>query len=86
MELSKHIREFSKGVSGKQQLVVRAFARALECIPRALACNAGFDATDILNKLRQKHATGKEERHTRNKRKDRGPGCQTYSPRISRRS
>jgi T-complex protein 1 subunit eta len=33
-----------------------AFARALEVIPRQLCDNAGFDATDVLNKLRQKHA------------------------------
>ncbi len=33
-----------------------AFARALEIIPRQLCDNAGFDATDVLNKLRQKHA------------------------------
>ncbi|CBZ50175.1 putative TCP-1/cpn60 family chaperonin [Neospora caninum Liverpool] len=61
MELSKYIRDVSQGISGKQQLVIRAFARALECIPRALATNAGFDATDILNKLRHKHAQGKGE-------------------------
>lgn len=33
-----------------------AFARALEVIPRQLCDNAGFDATDVLNKLRHKHA------------------------------
>jgi len=31
---------------------------ALEIIPRQLCDNAGFDATNILNKLRQKHAQG----------------------------
>merc|ERR1712008_456245 len=35
-----------------------AMARAFECIPRQLCDNAGFDATNILNKLRQKHAQG----------------------------
>lgn len=30
--------------------------KALEIIPRQLCENAGFDATNILNKLRQKHA------------------------------
>jgi len=30
----------------------------LEIIPRQLCDNAGFDATNILNKLRQKHAQG----------------------------
>jgi len=37
------------------------YARALECIPRALAVNSGGDATDILNKLRSKHAAGDAE-------------------------
>lgn len=32
--------------------------RALECIPRTLARNSGADATDLLNKLRYKHAEG----------------------------
>jgi T-complex protein 1 subunit eta len=32
--------------------------QALEVIPRQLCDNAGFDATDILNKLRHKHAHG----------------------------
>lgn len=35
---------------------MNAYAKALEIIPRQLADNAGFDATDVLNKLRQKHA------------------------------
>lgn len=33
-----------------------AFARALEIIPRQICDNAGIDSTDVLNKLRQKHA------------------------------
>lgn len=32
--------------------------QALEIIPRQLCDNAGFDATNILNKLRQGHASG----------------------------
>ena len=31
----------------------------VQVIPRQLCDNAGFDATDVLNKLRQKHASGK---------------------------
>lgn len=41
-------------------MVISAFAKALEVIPRQLSDNAGFDATDILNKLRQKHAMGEK--------------------------
>ncbi|KAI8799602.1 chaperonin Cpn60/TCP-1 family [Cladochytrium replicatum] len=58
MELSKYLRDFSRTVEGKQQMIIAAFAKALEIIPRQLCDNAGFDATDILNKLRQKHAQG----------------------------
>jgi T-complex protein 1 subunit eta len=43
--------------SGKQQLVIAAYARSLEIIPRQLADNAGFDSTDILNALRHTHTT-----------------------------
>ncbi|KAI9001897.1 chaperonin Cpn60/TCP-1 family [Gaertneriomyces semiglobifer] len=58
MELSKYLREHSRTIEGKQQMIIAAFAKALEVIPRQLCDNAGFDATDILNKLRQKHAQG----------------------------
>ena len=56
MELSKYVREQGMKISGKEQLVVVGFARALEVIPRTLAQNSALDAIDILNKLRQKHA------------------------------
>ncbi|KAJ3026948.1 UNVERIFIED_CONTAM: T-complex protein 1 subunit eta [Siphonaria sp. JEL0065] len=55
MEVSKYLRDYSKTVEGKQQMIIAAFAKALEVIPRQLCMNAGFDATDILNQLRQKH-------------------------------
>jgi len=56
MEISKYLRNYSRTVEGKSQMVIGAFAKALEVIPRQLCDNAGFDATDILNKLRQKHS------------------------------
>ncbi|KAK9322960.1 chaperonin Cpn60/TCP-1 family [Lipomyces orientalis] len=58
MEVSKYLREYSRTIAGKQQLVVAAFAKALEVIPRQLCDNAGFDATDLLNRLRMRHARG----------------------------
>lgn len=58
MELSKLIKEHSNTIEGKSQLIIKAFAKALEVIPRQLSENAGLDATDILTRLRQKHATG----------------------------
>jgi T-complex protein 1 subunit eta len=56
MELSRFLREYLRKISGKQQLVINGFAKALETIPRTLAENSGMDSTDVLNKLRQKHA------------------------------
>ena len=56
MEISRFLKEHALGIDGKMQLVVLAYAKALELIPRQLADNAGFDATDILNRLRQVHA------------------------------
>lgn len=58
MELSKMLRDYSRTIAGKEQLLISALAKALEIIPRQLCDNAGFDATNILNKLRQKHAQG----------------------------
>ena len=52
MELSRYLREYLKTITGKQQLVINAFAKALEVIPRTLADNSGMDSTDTLNKLR----------------------------------
>jgi T-complex protein 1 subunit eta len=58
MELSKFLRQYSRTIKSKIQLVVSAFAKSLEVIPRQLAENAGFDSTDIVNELRAKHAKG----------------------------
>lgn len=58
MELSKALRDYSRSIAGKEQLLIAAIAKAFEIIPRQLSDNAGFDATNILNKLRQKHAQG----------------------------
>lgn len=59
MELSKHLRDYSRSIKGKQQMLIAAYAKSLEIIPRQLCDNAGFDATNILNKLRQAHAHNK---------------------------
>ena len=60
MELSAHIRKHALSIPGKLQLVLAAFAKALEIIPRQICDNAGLDSTDVLNKLRMKHATGEK--------------------------
>ena len=59
MELSKYVRNEGMKISGKEQLIVLGFAKALEIIPKTLAQNSALDAIEIMNKLRQKH--NKEE-------------------------
>lgn len=58
MDVSAHIRKHALSIPGKQQLILTAFAKALEIIPRQICDNAGLDSTDILNKLRMRHAAG----------------------------
>ena len=60
MELSAYIRKYALSIPGKQQLILTAFARALEIIPRQISDNAGLDSTDVLNKLRMRHANGEK--------------------------
>jgi len=56
MELSRHLKEHAKTIFGKSQLLIGAYAKAFEIIPRQLSDNAGLDSTDILNMLRKQHA------------------------------
>jgi len=55
MEVAKYLKEHALTIEGKGQLVVNAFAKALEIVPRQLCDNAGFDSNDILSSLRRKH-------------------------------
>ncbi|ADC70285.1 thermosome [Methanocaldococcus sp. FS406-22] len=55
IELAKRLRKFAETVAGREQLAVKAFADALEVIPRTLAENSGLDPIDMLVKLRAAH-------------------------------
>lgn len=56
MELSKLLRNEARKITGKDHLVMQAYAKALEIIPRCLAENGGLSVNDVLNKLRKIHA------------------------------
>ncbi len=60
MELSKKLKEFGQTLSGREQLAVEEFAKALEFIPSTLAENAGLDPIDILTELKAKHDSGEK--------------------------
>ena len=55
IELSRKLKDYASTIGGREQLAIEAFARAMECIPRTLAENAGLDWIDTLIDLRSKH-------------------------------
>jgi len=60
IELSRRLHQYADGLSGREQLAVRAFAEAVEVIPRTLAENAGLDPIDVLTELGAAHEKGKK--------------------------
>ncbi len=58
VEVSLRLNEYSATLKGREQLAAKAFAEALEGVPRALAENAGLDPIDKLVQLRSKHEKG----------------------------
>ena len=61
MAVSRVLRDHAATLPGKAQMFITAYARALEIIPRQLTDNSGFDATDVVTALRQKHALAQGE-------------------------
>ncbi|MHA1627610.1 MAG: TCP-1/cpn60 chaperonin family protein, partial [Candidatus Baldrarchaeia archaeon] len=58
IEIARKLREYAETLSGREQLAVKAFAEAIEVVPRTLAENAGLDPIDILVELRARHEKG----------------------------
>lgn len=58
-EIANRLRKFAQKFAGREQLAIRAFADALEVVPRSLAENAGLDPIDTLVALRAEHEKGK---------------------------
>jgi thermosome len=57
--VSKELRKYAEGFSGREQLAINAFADAMEVIPRSLAENGGLDPIDTLVTLRSEHDKNK---------------------------
>ncbi|MBI2543053.1 MAG: TCP-1/cpn60 chaperonin family protein [Candidatus Aenigmarchaeota archaeon] len=57
-EVSSRLKKFAQKFPGREQLAIKAFADALEVVPRSLAENAGLDPIDMLVELRAKHENG----------------------------
>ncbi|KYC54316.1 MAG: Thermosome subunit alpha [Candidatus Methanofastidiosum methylothiophilum] len=55
MEIAKRLSTFANTLKGREQLAVKAFAEALEGVPKAIAENSGLDMIDVLVNLRAAH-------------------------------
>jgi len=60
IEVARELMKYSSGLSGREQLAVRAFAEALDVIPRTLAENGGLDPIDVLINIKAAHEEGKK--------------------------
>jgi len=60
VEVSRRLREFAKGLTGRERLAVEEYAAAMEFIPTTLAENAGMDPIDVLTELRAAHDRGQK--------------------------
>ena len=52
MAIARGLIDYSDTISGREQLAVVAFAKALEIVPKTLAENAGMDSIDVLVDIR----------------------------------
>jgi len=60
--LSIYMETLADTLGSKEQLAVAAFAKALLIIPKTLAVNSAFDATDLVAKLRAYHNASQKNR------------------------
>ena len=59
VEVALELRSFASQIGGREQMAIRAFADAIEEIPRTIARNSGLDTINSLVTLRAKHAENK---------------------------
>jgi chaperonin GroEL (HSP60 family) len=57
MQVARRVRDAADSIEGRKQLAVRAFADAIEVVPRTLTENAGMDQIDALVELRAANET-----------------------------
>jgi thermosome len=55
IELAKELRRYAKNFTGREQLAVEKYAKALESIPKTLAENSGLNALKTLTELKALH-------------------------------
>jgi len=68
--LSVYLEHIAEQMSSREQLAIAEFAAALLVIPKTLAINGGYDAADLVSRLRGYHAQSqlKSEEDTKDKK------------------
>ncbi|CCI40265.1 unnamed protein product [Albugo candida] len=82
MEISRHLHKHARTIEGKMQLLINAYAKAFEIIPRQISDNAGHDSTGILNQLRQMHSKDSDEGKWYGVDINSGGVCDTYKSHV----
>ncbi|MCC7576537.1 MAG: thermosome subunit [Methanomethylovorans sp.] len=59
MQVAQGLRSYASTIEGREQLAIRAFADAMEEIPKAIAENAGLDKINMLLQLRAESGKNK---------------------------
>merc|ERR1712008_504794 len=59
--LSVYLEHIAEQMSSREQLAIAEFAAALLVIPKTLAINGGYDAADLVSKLRGYHAMSQDQ-------------------------
>ncbi|MFT4309014.1 MAG: thermosome subunit alpha [Candidatus Woesearchaeota archaeon] len=57
-EVAKDLRRLADSYTGREQLAILAYAKAMEIIPKTLAENCGLDPIDVITELRSAHEKG----------------------------
>mmetsp|Transcript_35038 Transcript_35038/g.89528 ORF Transcript_35038/g.89528 Transcript_35038/m.89528 type:complete len:532 (-) Transcript_35038:2861-4456(-) len=60
IEVSIHLKQYSKGITGINSFCMVSFANAMEIIPYTLAENAGFEPIHIVSQLKKLHTMGEK--------------------------
>ncbi|KAK1933088.1 putative T-complex protein beta subunit [Babesia divergens] len=58
LEMAHAVSEYAKTIEGKESLAIEAFAQALLKLPEYILSNGGYDAADVMSKLKAAHAAG----------------------------
>lgn len=58
IELSRRLQSFGDSTPGLAQYAIKKYGEAFEVVPRSLAENSGFKATDVVSSLYAAHSKG----------------------------